>query len=187
MKKKNSPNKQSSSFLLNILNSEENTNKNNKNILNDKQKAKEIIKININLDKCKNKTPQRQYYDKYNKDNKDNKDIDKNDQKINNKEISNKDMDNNLNKNCNIIPFKKCKNNKFNINYKKINSKNIKYNKTPKTNNNYSEKNEEIGNISEIHFNNNSQIINNLLKKEINNYSFNKQDYKNHKKSYIKI
>ena len=187
IEKKNSPNKQSSSFLLNILNSEENTNKNNKNILNDKQKAKEIIKININLDKCKNKTPQRQYYDKYNKDNKDNKDIDKNDQKINNKEISNKDMDNNLNKNCNIIPFKKCKNNKFNINYKKINSKNIKYNKTPKTNNNYSEKNEEIGNISEIHFNNNSQIINNLLKKEINNYSFNKQDYKNHKKSYIKI
>ena len=187
IEKKNSPNKQSSSILLNILNSEENTNKNNKNILNDKQKAKEIIKININLDKCKNKTPQRQYYDKYNKDNKDNKDIDKNDQKINNKEISNKDMDNNLNKNCNIIPFKKCKNNKFNINYKKINSKNIKYNKTPKTNNNYSEKNEEIGNISEIHFNNNSQIINNLLKKEINNYSFNKQDYKNHKKSYIKI
>ena len=187
IEKKNSPNKQSSSFLLNILNSEENANKNNKNILNDKQKAKEIIKININLDKCKNKTPQRQYYDKYNKDNKDNKDIDKNDKKINNKEISNKDIDNNLNKNCNIIPFKKCKNNKFNINYKKNNSKNIKYNKTPKTNNNYSEKNEEIGNISEIHFNNNSQIINNLLKKEINNYSFNKQDYKNHKKSYIKI
>ena len=190
IEKKKSPNKQSSSFLLNILNNEEN---NNKNLLNEKQKNKKITKININLDKYKNKSPilkQRQFCDKKNKD------IEQNDKdkEINGNEIYSKNMDNslknnNINKNYNIIPFKKNKNKQTNINYgldKKNNSNNIKCNKTPKTNNNYkNDRNAEINN-SEIKFNNNSQIVNNLIKKEINNYSFNKQD-KNHKKSYFKI
>ena len=190
--RKISPNKQSSSFLLNIINSEENKNKNN---LYEKQKNTKITTININLDKCKNISPilkQRQYYDKNIKDivpNNKGKEIKGN-------EINDKNMDNslknnniNININCHIIPFKKNKNNKVKFNYivdKKNNSNNNKGNKTPKTNNNYkNDKNIEI-NISEIKFNN-SEIVSNLIKKEINNFSFNKQDYKNHKKSSFKI
>ena len=190
IEKKKSPNKQSSSFLLNILNSEEYS---NKNYLNEKPKNKKITKININIDKCKNKSPilkQRQYYDKKIKD------IEQNDKdkEIIGNEINNKNKDNslkkNINKNCNIIPFKKNKTNKTYVNPaldKKNNNNSTKNNKTPKANTNYkNEKNIEINN-SEIKNNNNSQIVSNLIQKEISNYSFNKQDYKSHKKSYFKI
>ena len=46
---------------------------------------------------------------------------------------------------------------------------------------------EEIGNFKEININNNSEIVNNLIRKELSNYSFNKQSNKNHKKSNIQI
>ena len=208
IEKKISPNKISSSILSKLLNSEENrnykNNTNNKSKAYEKKKNKEIMKINIDLDnhKYKNKSPllkQRQYFDKFNNSNikevniekdKINKDI-----KINmNNSLS---LNNNINKNnCHIIPFKKIQNNKNNINYandKKNNSKNIKDNKASKTNNNFcsncltdKNKNEEKSNISGAHFNNdNSQLVNNIVKKEINDYSSNKQDYKNHKKSYF--
>ena len=184
--KKISPNKQSSSNLLNIINSEENNNK-----ANEKPKLKEINKINIDLDKCKNKSPtfkKRQFYDKFNKE------IKNEIKEIENNDIINKNMNNslnNINKNCQIIPFKKNKINRKNINYvleKKNLNKNIKNNKSPKTSTNYnSEKNEKIkekeDNI-EVNFNNNSHIVENKVKREINNYYFNKKDYKNCKKSY---
>ena len=213
IERKNSPYKQSPSFFQNILNCDDSNNKTN---INNKSKVKEITKINIDLEKCKNKSPlfkQRQYYDKFNKreictdknnndknENK-NKDKDKDNPDISNinmnNSMNNKIMNNNLNnnnKNCHIIPFKKYKTNRSNINYiidKKNNSKNIKNNKGSKNNNishnDKSDKNKEKINISDINYNNNSQIVNSLVKKEINNYSFNKQDYKNHKSSYIKI
>ena len=210
LEKKISPNKQSSSFLSKLLNSEENrnykSNTNNKINGNEKQKNKEITKINIDLDKhkYKNKSPmfkQRQYFDKFNKSNI--KEVNIENDKIN-KDIkiymnNSLSLNNNINinkNNCHIIPFMKNKTNKNNINYaidKKNNSKNIKDNKTPKTNSNFNSncltdknKNEEKANKSGVHFNNdNSQVINNIVKKEINDYSSNKQDYKNHKKSYF--
>ena len=225
IEKKNSPNKQSLSVLLNILNSEENnnnSNSNNKNIVNEKLKNKEITKINIDLDKCKNKNKspmfkQRQYFDKYNKNNikeinienneiNNNKNININITNINTNTHNNTNININTNmnnslslnkNNCHIIPFKKNKNknNTNNTSDKKINSKNIKDNKTLKTNrnftsNNFGDKNriEEKNNISEIRYNNNnSQFVNDIIKKEISNYSFNKQDYKSIKKSYIQI
>jgi hypothetical protein len=100
----------------------------------------------------------------------------------------NNSLNNNiLNKNCNIIPFKKYKTNRTKINYiiDKSNNSNIKNKTVKKSNNN--DKNKEKGNISNTNNNNKSQVVNNLMKKEINNYSFNKQDYKNHKSSYVKI
>ena len=189
IERKYSPSRQSPTFLQNIMNSDDNNNKIN---INNKSKLNEITKINIDLEKCKNKSPslkQRQYFDKFNKDEKnENKEKDNND-------IINKYMDNSINnyinnKNSHIIPFKKYKTNRSNINYiidkKNDNSKNIKNNKAIKKNFN-NIKNKDKGNINEINNNNNSQIVNSLIKKEINNYSFNRQEYKNHKISYIKI
>ena len=194
IEKKNSPDKQTNSLLLNILNSEEN----NKNNLKEKKRTKEITKINIDFDKCKNKSPklkQRKYFDKFSKEI-NNKIRNNNNHIIENIEINkvmnNSLNNNNINKNCHIIPFKNYKNKKSNISYivdKKINIKNNKGNKIIKTNNN-NEKNkkiEENGNFKEININNNSEIVNNLIRKELSNYSFNKQINKNHKKSNIQI
>ena len=187
MERKNSPSRQSPNFLQNILNSDDNNNKNN---INNRSKLNEITKINIDLEKCKNKSPsikQRQYFNKFNKEEKnENKEKDNNDS--NNKYMNNSLNNNINNKNCNIIPFKKYKTNRTKINYiiDKSNNSNIKNKMIKKNNNN--DKNKEKGNISNTNNNNNkSQVVNNLMKKEINNYSFNKQDYKTHKSSYVKI
>jgi hypothetical protein len=183
---KNSPFRPSPNFLQNILNSDDNNNKNN---INNRSKLTEITKINIDLERCKNKSPsikQRQYLNKFNKEeNNENKEKDNNDS--NNKYMNNSLNNNILNKNCNIIPFKKYKTNRTKINYiiDKSNNSNIKNKTVKKSNNN--DKNKEKGNISNTNNNNKSQVVNNLMKKEINNYSFNKQDYKNHKSSYVKI
>ena len=192
--KKKSPDKQPNSLLLNILNSEEN----NKNNLKEKQKTKEITKINIDFDKCKNKSPklkQRKYFDKFNKE-MNNKIYNKIEGVQINKIMNNSLNNNNINKNCHIIPFKNYKNKKSNTSYiidKKIINKNNKGNNILKANinidNNISENNrkmEEKGNIKEMNMNNNSEIINNIIKKELSNYSFNRQDNK-HKKSYLQI
>ena len=198
--RKNYPDKQPNSHLLNILNSEEN----NKINLKEKQKTKEITKINIDFDKYKNKSPklkQRKYFDKFNGriNNKINTDDDNNhiieniEIKFMNNSLTNNNI--NINKNCHIIPFKNYKNKKSNTSYivdKKVNYKNNKGNKIIKTNidSNDSEKNkniEENGNFKEMNMNNNSEIVTNLIRKELSNYSFNKKENKNHKKSYFQI
>ena len=193
--RKNSPFDQSSDYLFNILNNDD------KNKNKEKSKAKEVSKFNLDENNSKKKShrlQQRRNFDKLNKEI-DNIEITTNDK--NNKNVNNS-LINNINKNCHVIPFKKYKTNKNNINYiiennnnKNIikNNRNSKISKmlNDKTNHYYKIENinrfEEMGNISEINLNNNSQIVNNFGKKDAINYSFNNQEFKNHKKSYLKI
>ena len=79
----------------------------------------------------------------------------------------NNSLNNNINKNCQIIPFKKNKTNRNNLNREKQ-----KINKNDKMNNKNLDK-EKVNSIIDININSSSQL-NNIRRKEITNYSFNK-------------
>jgi hypothetical protein len=80
----------------------------------------------------------------------------------------NNSLNNNIGKNCQIIPFKKNKTNRNNLS-----RENQKINKNDKLNKNNIDK-EKINSIVDININCSSQFINNIRRKEITNYSFNK-------------
>ena len=161
--KKNSPEKQSSSVLLKILKNEENN--------ESRLKKKYISKINFDINKSKNRSPglkQKTHLEKVES----NSHIVEIKNEITKNESINKKMNNSLNnnisKNCQIIPFKKNKTNRNNLS-----RENQKINKNDKLNKNNIDK-EKINSIVDININSSPQFINNIRRKEITNYSFNK-------------
>ena len=161
--KKNSPEKQSSSVLLNILKNDE-TNES-------RLKTKYISKVNLDINNPKNRSPglkQKTHLEKVES----NKHIGEIKNEITKNELINKKLNNSLNnnigKNCQIIPFKKNKTNRNNLS-----RENQKFNKNDKQNNNNPEK-EKVNSNFDINTNNSSQFINNIRRKEITNYCFNK-------------
>lgn len=144
------------SSLANLLYNSE-----NKNIYNIKQKRKEINKININLEDEKenqeiknNNKPNSNFYNNSNY-------IEINIKEPKNKNINN--SSNNISIEYRIIPFKKFKTDRCNLNSILENRKN----KNSHDNN----KKEEKGNINNLS-SNKLQIINSITTKKINNYSF---------------
>lgn len=161
--KKCSPEKQSSSVLLKILKNEEN----NESRLKQKYKSK----INFDINKSKTRSPglkKQTYLEKAESNNH----IGEIKNEISKNELINKKMNNSLNnnvsKNCQIIPFKKNKTNR-----KNLSRENKKINKNDKQINNNPDK-EKVNSIVDININSSSQFINNIRRKEITNYSFNK-------------
>ena len=158
--KKNSPEKQSSSVLLKILKNEE-TNES-------RLKTKYISRINFDINKSKNRSPglkQKVHLEKAESNNhivEIKNEIAKNE--LINKKMNNS-LNNNINKNCQIIPFKKNKTNRNNLS---------RENKKINRNDNNNPDKEKVNSIVDININSSSKLINNIQRKEITNYSFNK-------------
>ena len=180
-----SSDKTSSSLMVNLFKS----NEKNRKINNIKQRCKEITKINIDLEIKKHfqKSKEIKKNDKFNKQ-----------IRIKNREENNKNINNNNNSIINlnfeyrIIPFKKYKTERTNLN-KYLNNKNknnnLKSNRNINENNYFNKKEENENNSSIINYS--SQIKKNNKKKIIENFNFCKYDKKQLKlknlKSLIKL
>ena len=160
---KNSPEKQSSSVLLKILKNDENN--------ESRLKTKYISKVNLDIKNTKNRSPGLKQKTPLEKTESNNL-IEEIKNEITKNELFNKKMNNSINnnvsKNCQIIPFKKNKTNRNNLS-----RENQKINKNDKLSKNNAEK-EKVNSIIDININSSSQFINNIRRKEITNYSFNK-------------
>ena len=154
------------SSLANLLYNSE-----NKNLYNIKQKGKEISKININIEDEKENQEIKNNNNYYNN----NKYIEINIKDSKNKNINN--SSNNINIEYRIIPFKKFKTDRCNLNNILENKKNKNFQNNHKL--------EEKININDFG-NNKLHFINSITSKKMNNYSFYNNDNRKQKNNIRK-